>query len=521
MAHGGPPQGRGRGIAGIGRGVALPQVGALGGVVEVPGGVPQAAQQGEQDEFVDDPEARIQAFLAEERARLGLPPPEGVFDPRRRPNRVNIHRSSAEYIRRAVHVTEREEAVEYPSLWFITHPDAKPKVLYKKWDIADSMLRRTVINGFLHSSLELSIVIQYLVYILPRYTHVLEKNWISYGREIGLARTEVNPLSCLEIQAERQEGAAGALSEVDYPDLAVILLITAQYRVSVMMNRAAQPGYITQVRERIRSLAPQVGVTQVEIFDKTLADVKVWAQDPNLRKLMAAINMFIEKTWHDELSVVRIGTLVSKGRDCAVIGDLLRLQRLLGLCTEETLKWCFSPLLEVEVEAMTDPDEEYWDEQGYFFYMADMGLSKKSPYSGSVNPRMHFILNAIAYFLDGMAAPTTRWIECSKVQTLLNAAILAGYALKTPGGVAPFVSETPEEKEMVELILQRTENDAGLADEGAPRVSDWATWVMYFEQIEWKLTPQIREWALRFRRPAGQVRPGSLAEKMNFLLETL
>nr|WAK77057.1 MAG: nucleocapsid [Rhabdoviridae sp.] len=504
--------GRARLGAPTGRGLRPP-----GGTFRRDPGVPPQ----EVDDEPETPQQRMERIAIWERSQLGIAVREGVTDPRPRPNLLTIHRSSVHTYRRAVRVTEREEAVEYPSLWFIKNPGKRPKVVYKKWQISGPELKKTVIQGFFQDNLDLSVVAQYLVYILPKYKFKLEENWISYGVEIGHAGQEITPLSLLEIAEEVQPGTTGSIAPQDFSDIAVILLITTQYRLSVMHNRGARPEYINQVTERFKTLAPELGLTEAGLLGKELKDVKIWALEPNIRKLMAAINMFIEKTWHDELSVARIGTLVSKGRDSAVIGDLLRLQKILGLNTEGTIKWLFSPLLEVEIDAMTVTTEEYWDEQGYFFYMADMGLSKKSPYSGSANPRMHFILNAIAFFLDGQAAPTTRWIECPKVHTLLRAAILAGFALKSPGGIAPVASETPDEGQMVTLILRRMEQDDGVALDGAPRTNDWANWVMYYEQTEWEVTTQMKEWALRFRRPVGAARPGSLAEKMNSLLETL
>lgn len=436
-------------------------------------------------------------------------------DPRKREASFRIHDTAETFTEVRFDLPIQKEAVEYPSLWFENHPKGKPEVFYKPTEIEAAELGRAVMKSIKDQTFDQDLAIHFIITALEKYTFKLDQHWISYGTVIGVKDALVTPLSLLKLTASPDKSNAGTRDTTPIKDEAVLLILACWYRQSVLAARSAMPDYISAVMGRCKTLVQSMGVREVDFMDTPPEVTKTWHQDANVRKLMAAIDMFICRTWHPDLNPVRMGTLVCKGRDCAVVGDMLRLQEKLGLSTKNTVKWLLTPAVVPEIKSLTKDSEEFWDPYSYFYYMSDMGLTKKSPYSGSACPKLHFLLNAIAYLLDDSAAAGTKWIECGDAQTLLTAAIFAAFALKRPGGLGPIASTTEQESKAVVKILK---NKLPQASSNIPTTSDWASWMTYYEQEGWQMTIQIKEWACRVGKSVPGARPGTLAMKVPSLV---
>nr|WAK76854.1 MAG: nucleocapsid [Bole Tick Virus 2] len=457
-------------------------------------------------------------------------------DPRPRPRNVRIHRGFEDFqdVQLSAH-TDKDE-VEYPSRYFRAHP-GKPIFKYAPTGMTYEHLKGAAYKCLFGSAYNQAVVVEFLIKTYQDIKYVLPDIWISYSVVIGEKGQEITPLSIVHLQ-EAPTMTTGTQATTDIEPLNLVYLMASLYRLSIMKARQATPEYMRDVRTRLKTLATgRLTADQLRALDEHSTCIDGWHQDASIRTLMAILDMFIRKSKLDTLTPIRIGTLVCRGRDCAVLGDLTRLQEITGFSTEQVVSWLFASCLLKEIEGLTHPGEEYWDPDGYFYYFSDLGLSKKSPFSGSANPMMHFILNTIAFFLGGTAAPNTRFIDCAKVPTLFHAGLLAAFALRRPDEIRPIATTSEAEAIIAQNILQNhlpvlhgvTEAAAEAVDTDdlpephvdPPKGQDWSQWVTYYEVHEWAILPPIRDWAQKFATPSTAFRQGSIGQKIRELISTL
>lgn len=416
-----------------------------------------------------------------------------------------------------------KEPVEYPHRWFISNPGRKPYFMYTKSTTPDREIAGAVFRSLQTQAPDIGLAIDFLVRVLPKYEGKVNEEWTSYGRKLSGEGHKVNPMSLIEAVATGDPVDRGTVGPADYPEINVIYLLTCIYRLSLLRAKGTEDMYYNKVRDRCKVLGNGICTTdELRILESVPEGCSSWGSNPAYRKLMAAIDMFLTKVNHEVLSPVKIGTVVSRGRDCGVWGDIIRLQELIGQNTHGALKWLLAPSVMEELEAISSPAEQSWDYYGYFYYMSDLGLTKKSPYASGANPRLHFLCNATALFLDGKAAPTTQWIEAANLNSLLCAAIHAAYALRAPEHLRPIFGATVDEQTMIIDILTEQQQATVSADgQAEPPRSEWAAWMVYYQGKDWQLTDNMKEWAKRFVSTITAPRDNSIGKKVKDMVASL
>ncbi|QDW81034.1 nucleoprotein [Blanchseco virus] len=442
-----------------------------------------------------------------------------------KPTKGTLHKSSREKVPLPLQGCPDKEPVEFPHKWFEENAGKKPFFTYVPLTLADKELAGAVKAGLDSGDAPLDLVICFLVKALQNFKVTLSEDWSSYGIIIGKKGEDISPMDIITATPEGTPITLGRVGE-EFPDLNAIYLITCLYRISLLKHRGAMDSYISEVKTRLKTLgATLMTAGMMSCFDTTPSGIEAWCVNPPLRKIMAAIDMFLTRANVGPLSPVKVGTIVSRGRDCGAWSDLLRLQETLGMETQGALAWILSPTVIKEIEQMANQKEEMWDFYGYFYYLSDMGLSKKSPYSSGANPGMHFLCNTIAFFLGAKAAPNTLWIEAPKLATLLNSALLTAYALRAPEELRPIYSENAEQEALITKIAEKQEGASGETEsediDKEPVRAKWADWMQYYMALDWVAPRKAVEWAQRVAGGHVAPREHTLAHKLVELVKTL
>jgi hypothetical protein len=112
-------------------------------------------------------------------------------------------------------------------------------------------------------------------------------------------------------------------------------------------------------------------------------------EDPDLRKIIAAIEMFLTRFDDHELGFLRAGTLVSRYKQCMGLLDMFYADSAFYLPRGEILRWIFlDPVADQATKMYKEPDE-IGSMTSYMPYCVDMELVGKSPYSATANDALH------------------------------------------------------------------------------------------------------------------------------------
>lgn len=89
--------------------------------------------------------------------------------------------------------------------------------------------------------------------------------------------------------------------------------------------------------------------------------------------------MFLFKFKEHEFSKLRFCTVTCRFRDCAGVGDLRFILKILGLTMIEFARWVWTSSIADDLERILRPREEIDASSSYTPYVASMKLCSKSP----------------------------------------------------------------------------------------------------------------------------------------------
>jgi len=111
--------------------------------------------------------------------------------------------------------------------------------------------------------------------------------------------------------------------------------------------------------------------------------------NPDLKKLMAAIDMFLTCFDDHEWGFLRSGTLVSRYKQCMGLLDIFYADSAFYLPRGEILQWIFIDQVADQVTKIYEEDYEIGMMTSYMPYCVDLEHISKSPYSATVNDAVH------------------------------------------------------------------------------------------------------------------------------------
>nr|WAK77240.1 MAG: nucleocapsid [Rhipicephalus associated rhabdo-like virus] len=438
-------------------------------------------------------------------------------------------------------VTERRPAPEtpdFPSDWFARKPEKPTYTILCSAEKTE--LNKMVYGGLKSGNLDIDLAAEYLVSIFPQMKgKAKDQPWTSFGVTIAEAGAEISPLSLITVVEEKRTAPTpGQIQAFNGSDLFLVTSLACVYRLALLYTRTAHEEYIKTVRSRMINVmsGSDIGGTFADgVLQPLMLKKREWATNRTFRGLMAAIDMYLMYDKDSPWQLVRMGTIVSRGKDCAALGDVQRIARCLSMSPSDSLLWVFETSMLQELQWLTARDEELGKSESYYHYCADFSLINRSPWSGTMCKQIHLWANCTCILLHSNEAMTTRYIECENVTGVVHNAIIVAYAHRGTSDARRLMFKTREEAvaaqaKMNRPIRAKTEDELfGEDDEVAPLEHipgvdepmgrDVSDWVNFMFGLHWILPDHILEWATRRVKVLKTVRDGSNLEFLRKYLE--
>ncbi|AXQ04770.1 putative nucleoprotein [Culex rhabdo-like virus Los Angeles] len=316
-----------------------------------------------------------------------------------------------------------EKEIGYPSEWFGKNPNRKPGllVMHTEGDVRNG-LHATVNQGFREGTLDHRVAVRFLFDEFCRNPGLLQEDWTSFGIRIGLKGNNVNLRSMFEV-AETETAApimAGAAPLPDNQILKFVIAICAMYRLSLIPREE----YRTQVITNVNNLLIPLGGDRLDMT-ASVENYKKWLAYQPYTKMMAAIDMMLNEFPYHIFAPARIGTIVTRFKDCSALLSTQTITKTLGLDFMEFAEWIWTTRCADQFLRLIRGGEEMDNSRSYAMYFMDLGLSGKSPYSASVNPDLHFFYHVIGVSAGLTRSRNARFVGNPEINNILaNAMVL-------------------------------------------------------------------------------------------------
>lgn len=288
-------------------------------------------------------------------------------------NAVISVRKSKDFTRRVQifdSLAATEQAVTYPSDWFNNPKNAgmKPPIViaYNK-RLTLHGLRQWVYYGIKNHTLNVEVSITYLLHMLENYPHKITETWTSFGRIIANANGMVRVSDLLQVNLDETSTALdgpevqGVLEEWDKW---MSLYICAIYRVC----NATHESHINKIVELVDTQLKLYKADDVAQGANIRLYFMTWLQNPNFSKLMAAIDMYMCRFPKHDFAYLRIGTLVTRFRDCVALTELTYICKTISMPPSEMARWVWTPLLADELVQLNKVGNEITEYHSYMPY---------------------------------------------------------------------------------------------------------------------------------------------------------
>lgn len=226
--------------------------------------------------------------------------------------------------------TERE--IVYPSVWFNANGEVKPEILVMpNHNIPRAHIHATIREGFRTNTLDHR--------ELGRNQSTLNEDWRSFNRVIGLQgnhRTLAHIVNVVPNEAAVPM-LVGADDMTDQEVLKYVIAICAIYRP----GQITRDDYRNQVVENVNALLEPLGEPVLDIA-VAVVNFKKWIAYQPYVKMTAAIDMMLNEFPHHVFAQARIGTIVTRFKDCEALISTQTITKCLGLDFLDFAEWIWS-----------------------------------------------------------------------------------------------------------------------------------------------------------------------------------
>lgn len=202
--------------------------------------------------------------------------------------------------------------------------------------------------------------------------------------------------------------------------------------------------HLTQVSKLIDEQLAKLGAGAI-ISSMIRSVSQGWMQDENFVKLMAGIDMFFIKFPNHDHSILRIGTIPTRYKDCGALTSLHALTEVIGINQQDLSKWMWTNFLCTEMMQLNVSGNELDRLDSYFPYVMEMRLSHKSPYSATVNPNIYLWTHVVGCTMKLKRSLNARMLEKANLHfTITNAAVVAYCLANTSSLTLQFANKADE-----------------------------------------------------------------------------
>ncbi|APG78751.1 putative nucleoprotein [Hubei diptera virus 10] len=405
------------------------------------------------------------------------------------PKRILSFRSGKSF---NVKKTAEKRVAQFPSTWFNTEGNDKPKLIIPKSNMDLKTLRASAQLFMSGAKVHIDIILEYIFVVLSNVVEENSHRWGSYGVAIAGEKGKINPF-CMFLVSRTESRATDAVVSKEAlnesVDIWLCLYILSVYRIEKITEQKYKNDTIKKMCDHVIML----GGTTFNQYTEAAVKNRSWANSPDFRKLIAGLDMFFHRFEANDFSILRFATIGSRFRDCAALQVYSYVSELCGFTEPgDLLHWVFNETLAEEAEAMFNNNEEYDDNESYFPYHIDMGLVARSAYSSRVSPGMHFFCNLVGALLGSERCLNARALLDKDIPGITNNAKWVGFIfMKSPELRTFFADDTEEGRQLKaqqeEALRRRMEERAaqfmeiaeGDKSEGEPEEVD-------LEEVSWQ-----------------------------------
>jgi hypothetical protein len=215
----------------------------------------------------------------------------------------------------------------------------------------------------------------------------LKEDWVTYGVKIDAKGEAVGPLDLLlKVNGSGLSGEHKVDKDFHWQEPFYRLLMA--YRMK-KVRESLDTNYASGMISKLYALGrcSVWKITTTGVLDTTKFDGVL--DDPNVKKVIAAIDMFLTKFEDHEWGFLRAGTLLSRYKQCMGLLDLFYADTAFYLLKGEILRWMFIDQVADQVTWIYEEPDEIGVMSSYMPYCVDLELVGKSPYSATANDALH------------------------------------------------------------------------------------------------------------------------------------
>ena len=256
---------------------------------------------------------------------------------------------------------------------------------------------------------------------------VLSEDWISYNVTIEKKGEEVSPWDIIDVI--QNDTVIKDLNEkvCDVNDVRwMICILLSSSRLMGLTVDSYTDALKTRILGQMRVLGCRLGAFP----PKTLYET--WILDESYTKMLAAIDMFLNKFPSHADSCMRICTLRSRFKEYSALLSIGYICNLLSLDEEcKVVDWLYTEKLAFEMILMLKDTQEILEAYSYFPYQSNLKVVQKSFYSASKTPHSYFVFHSVGTLLQSTKSKNAKHMSGHNILNNINNAKLMAYAFSS------------------------------------------------------------------------------------------
>lgn len=363
----------------------------------------------------------------------------------------------------------------YPATWFAENPGQKPPIaILASRDL--KTIDPIVHDKWASGTLDINVVMVFLRESFVQKPTILEADWTSFNLEIGKKNQliTINDLFDFQVIDGTIRGVEGEkMSEQDR--LRFLIAIAGIYR----LNLITREEYREEVQKKFAEAMALIPGDCASLTTEVIA-YRSWLHHAPFLKMMAAIDMYLNEFSRHEYAMVRLGTIVSRFKDCSMLVACNYLSDIIGMDFVDLCEWIWTTTCARQYDRVLEEGQEMDQSRSYSMYFMELGLSTKSPYSAILNKDLHLFVHTVGVSLGMTRSKNARLVGAPDLTSpLTNAIIMSGVLVSLAGFEKQYSSVPPKPED---TVAQGEDEGGDVVTAGEPPQSRNGTeWLEYIE----------------------------------------
>lgn len=168
-----------------------------------------------------------------------------------------------------------------------------------------------------------------------------------------------------------------------------------------------------------------------QVADNAIVEYQKWLAYTPYTRIMATIDMFLNEFPYHKFAQARLGTIISRFKDCSALLSTKLIMDTLGFQFEDFAPWIWTKRCDDQFLRVIKGGEEMDNTRSYAMYFMEFGMSGKSPYSASVNYDLHLFYHTIGVTSGLTRSKNARFVGTPEVNNVISNGAVIAYVLGT------------------------------------------------------------------------------------------